>query len=311
MMSTWTERWNRLWFVPGTALDLAAARVILALHALWILLSRDLPAMSGLPEVFYAGVTDATRMRYLLVEGHTELEAGLQWVAIASLVAACCGWWARASCLLAGLLLYRLAPLETWIWTSEPYERGLTVSVLGLIVLSAAPCGDALRLGRRAPASSVMRDATDYGWALRLVQLFLAQVYLFSGWAKLRAVGWDWASAESLRHWLLVFQQQDQVAVHRVLGSWMAERPWACVGAGVLGLGLDLGFVFAVVSSRARRVLLPLALLFHAGVLFAMNIAYLGVPQLLVFVNWSSLAERLRPSGVAPHQLGQAPVSPS
>ena len=36
--------WDAFWFTPAPALNLAAARVVFALHAIWILGSRDLAA---------------------------------------------------------------------------------------------------------------------------------------------------------------------------------------------------------------------------------------------------------------------------
>src|SRR5262249_17846401 len=121
------------------------------------------------------------------------------------------------------------------------------------------------------------------------VQLFLCQVYLFAGYAKLYRVGPGWVSAENLRAWLLVFNQQDQVAVFHSLGPWIAERPALCLASAVLALALDLGFIVVLFSRAARRLVLPLALVAHLAILLGMNIAFLNVPQLLVFVDWAWL----------------------
>jgi len=64
------------------------------------------------------------------------LDVGNLVLTLAALLAAMLGIFARVSCFLAGLLLYRLAPLETIIWTVSPYARGLTISVLALLVLA-------------------------------------------------------------------------------------------------------------------------------------------------------------------------------
>ena len=54
MMRSW---WERFWFAPAPAINLAAARLVFSIHSLWMLGSLDLPAISGVPEVFWADVT--------------------------------------------------------------------------------------------------------------------------------------------------------------------------------------------------------------------------------------------------------------
>ena len=290
--------WDRFWFGPGTARNLAAARIVLAAQALWILLSRDIPALSALPAAFWAEVPGSARWRFLVFEGRPGLEAALQAIALVALVAALLGVAARASCLLAALLLYHLAPLETLFFTPSPWAKGLTLPVLGLLTLSLSPCADALRVGGHGKAGPV--SGPDHGWPLRLVQLFVCQPYLFSGIAKLKAAGLGWASPENMRAWLLLANLDDQLAAFRAPGLWLADRPLLCLAMGVAALAMDLGFMVALFSRRARRVLVPAAVLFHAAILVTQNYAFLSAPLLLVFVDWGPRVSRGRtpPAGV-------------
>jgi hypothetical protein len=284
------EWWTGFWFTPAPALNLAAARVVFAAHALWILGSRDLPAISGVPAVFWARVPTGDLWRFLLFPGHEPLERGLQVAAVAALCAAVLGIWPRTACFCAGLLLYHLAPLETIFWTPNPFQRGLTVSVLALLTLSFSRSGDRLSLLPRRTAATP--PSPDYQWPLRLVQLQLCQVYLISGYAKLALAGFGWVTGENIRRWLLVFSQQDQVAVSSTLGVWLADRPVACWAIAVGAITLDLGLVAIVVWPRLRVWLIPVALLFHAGIVMTMGIFFLNVPQFLVFVDWDGLGRR-------------------
>jgi hypothetical protein len=283
--------WDRFWFAPGSARNLAGARIVFGMHALWILLSRDLAALSGLPPAYWAQVPGSARLRYLLFPGHAPLEHFLQALALGALVAVVLGLAPRVSCLLAGLLLYHLAPLETIIWTPSPYERGFEVTVLALLVLAFAPCADAWSLRRPSRPAA---PSWEYHWPLVLTQIFVAQIYFFSGYSKLFRVGWSWLTAENLRSWLLVFNQQDQIAVFQSVGPWVAAHPSLCLAVALSAVALDLGFILAVFSSRLRLVLVPLAALFHLGILVSMNIAFLNAPQLLVFIDWDALARRFR-----------------
>src|SRR5262249_57866760 len=89
--------WQRAFFSPEPALNLAAARVIFAVHALWVLLSRDLPAHSGLPPEFWQGINRSELWRYLIVPGHPQVEYFLQWLAVAALCCAALGVAARTA----------------------------------------------------------------------------------------------------------------------------------------------------------------------------------------------------------------------
>ena len=286
------EWWDRFWFAPGSARNLAAARIVIAVHALWIVLSRDYGGISGLPADLWSGVTTLDRVRYGIVPGHPVLERLLVVLAVVALVAAALGVATRISCLAAALLLYHLAPFETILWTTSPYERGLEISTLSLVVLSIAPCADvwSVTAGRQS-----RRDVSwEYNWPLLLIQLFVAQIYLFSGWSKLFRVGWSWVSAENLRHWLLLFTQEDQIAVFRGLGTWLAGHPTLCLLIAIGSLALDLTFIVVLVWKRARKVYVPLAAAFHLGIFFTMNIAFLNLPQLLVFLDWDWLTNRVQ-----------------
>ncbi len=278
--------WDRFWFAAGSAKNLAAARVVVSVHALWLLLSRDLAAGAALPDVFWDSVPRLTRWRYLLFPGHAQLETVLQWVAAAALVAVALGVRVRITGFLAALLLYHLAPLETFYWFPSPYYRGFEVSILALVVLAASPAA-----GTAAP-DAAPREAWEYRWPLVLIQLFVAQIYFFSAYSKLYRVGWDWTSGENLRRWLLLFTQDDQVAVFTALGQWVAAHPTLCAVVGAGTILFELGFIVTVFWKRSRVVLVPMALLFHAGIFFAMNIVFLNTPQLLVFVDWEALSAR-------------------
>jgi hypothetical protein len=294
-----SSAWDRFWFSPEPPRNLAAARIVLAAQALWILLSRDIPALSALPAAFWSGVPAAARWRYLIFEGHPRLEATLQAVAFLALTLALLGIAARASCLVAALLLYHLSPLETLFFTPSPWAKGLTIPVLGLLTLSLSPCADALRVGRgRRPVAG----GPDHGWPLRLVQLFVCQPYLFSGIAKLKAAGPAWASPDNIRAWLLLANQDPELAVFRAPGLWLADRPMLCLAIGVAALAMDLGFIVALFSKRSRKVLVPAAALFHAAILVTQNYAFLSAPLLLVYVDWARSSSSTTPSRQATRQ---------
>jgi len=283
--SWWIAAWNRFWFAPGSPRNLAAARIIFAAYSLWVLLSRNLAEMSGLPSVFWSQVGASARWRYLVFPGHPGLEHVLVWVTAIALLGAMVGVLPRFCCFVSGLLLYHLAPLESLIWIPHPYARGFTISVIALLTLSFSPCGDCWTLlpSRRDKLSA---DSSDYTWPVRLLQLYLVEIYFFSGYAKLMGVGWKWASASNIRNWMLWCTEEEQIRVFHTLGTWIADRPFACWSVGIGTLLFELGLITALFWKWPRRVLVPLVAVFHLGILLAMNLVFLNVPQLLVFVDW-------------------------
>ena len=62
--SSGTSAWARFWYGPEPARNLAAARILLAATALWVVLSRhDLPGILAYPPEMWAGVSPERRVR--------------------------------------------------------------------------------------------------------------------------------------------------------------------------------------------------------------------------------------------------------
>lgn len=290
--SSGASGWSRFWYGPEPARNLAAARILLAAAALWVVLSRhDLPSLLAYPPELWAGVSPERRLRFLIVSG-VALERGLYALLHVALVCALLGVGSRVACFASGLLLYHFAPFETIIRTANPYLRGLTIPCLGLLIVSFSRCGDAWAAWPR-PAGAPPPSA-EYRWPLRLVQVLFCQIYLFAGWSKLFVTGWSWASAENVRGHLLAL---NQALVSPPAASWgyaLVRHPAACAALAWAGLALEFAFPLVLFSAAARRVLLPLAALFHLANSVLFRIFFQNVPLLLLFVDWDALARRVR-----------------
>jgi hypothetical protein len=273
--------WSTFWHRPEPAENLGAARVLLAGTALWIALSRfDLPVILEWPEQMWAFVPFDRRARFLLL-----FDAGVERVLYAvlhlALLAALLGVRARAACFLSGLLLYHFAPLESILWTPNPYLRGLTIPALGLLAFSFAP-------GAASPGGPAC------GWPLRLVQVLFCQVYFFAGYAKLHQSGLEWVGADNIRAWLLAIDQTHGFPPESSLALHVAAEPALCALIAAAGLGLDLAFPLVLWSAAARRVLLPMALAFHVGSSVLFHIFFQNATLLLLFVDWSGFARAVQ-----------------
>lgn len=300
-------RWKEFWFSHGSPRNLAVARIVLAAQGLWIVLSRDYAAISGLPSPFWSGVDPAWQWRFLVFPGFAG-ERVLQWLAIAALVAALIGVFPRVACGVAGLVLYHLAPLESIIWTSTAAIRGLTLTIPGLILMSLSRCGDTLSVWPRPRATASVEAGIEYSWQLRLIQLLVCQVYLFSAVAKIETSGFAWLSGDNMRNWFLYLSQVPDTAVFSAPGAWIARHPVLAAAIGWTTVIFEAGFISVMFSSWARRILVPAGLLFHVGIVFTLNLTFPAMPLLLLFVNWDWVSDRMgsRTAGWEEHG-GRAP----
>jgi hypothetical protein len=287
------EAWDRFWFAPDVAFNLAVARIAAAGTALWILLSRNLGDISGLGTAFWHEVPATARWRFLLFPGHAGTEHVLTLIALAALVGALLGIVPRWCCLVAGLLLYHLAPLESIIWSTSPMARGLTLPTLALLVCAAGPSGDALALRAGAPT----QRSWLYGWPLRLIQVFLVESYFFAAMSKVRLNGLSWGSPQNLSNWIRIFTQSPGHAVYHQIGGWIASRPLLAGAVGYGTLLFEFSMVVALFSKRLRPWFATGAILFHAGIYFTMNITFNSWPLLLAFYDWDRLLTARRLGG--------------
>ena len=278
--------WGAFWYTPEPAVNLAVARILLAGTALWIVLSRhDLPSIVAFAPELWSHVSWWTRLRFFLL-WEVGVERMLFGVLHVTLAAALLGFWPRLACAVSGLLLYHFAPLESIVWSPNPYLRGLTIPALGLLILSFSRSAEALSLLPRGAPDAVAPSA-EFRWPLRLVQVLMCQIYFFSGWAKLVTSGPAWLTAENIRGWLLLIDQS--VVGEPSFGTVLAGYPLVCAAMAWAGMGLDLAFPLVLFFPGARWVLVPLAFVFHAASSMFFRIFFQNAGLLLLFVNWKAV----------------------
>lgn len=271
--------WERTWFRPAHPLCLVAMRVVLTAQALWILLSRpDLPEIARWPRAFFRLVPPLLPLRFGLGLP-VEVEWALFVLLHLALVAALVGLWPRASCLVAGLLLYHFAPMEE-VMAGLPHTAfgGLTVPVLGLLLLAFA---DAPRWrGEPSP---------DYRWPFALVQLLFAFGYFFPTLAKLRFAGPLWFTGENIHYYAL----GNFTVTGAPLALALAAHPLLCRAVALLTLALEVSAPLVVLSPRFALLFVPAALLFHTGIVLAIGYFFPSLPLLLLLVDWDALGRAL------------------
>jgi hypothetical protein len=285
------RRFLDLWLQPASPVSFRATRVLLALQALWLVLSRpDAPKIVTWPAPFFPESIRLDALRYGIIPGNLAVEWFLYAGLIAVLLLVIAGVKPRVTSALAGLLLYHFAPLEEIVaGMPHTFFGGLTVPTLGLLILSFA----------EQPPRRGGEPSPEYRWPVMLVQLLFSFTYFFAFTAKLRFSGYRWFQASTIR----AFTLEAWALTQPVLALQVASLPWLCWLVAIATLIFEASFPLVVFFPRLRRVMIPLAALFHLAIVLSMDIIFTSELLLLLFVNWEWVAATLRAQRQGQHRL--------
>lgn len=275
------EAWESSWHGPGRPETLTAVRVLLALHALWLLLSRpDIPQLAAWPREFWTPAAATMGLRFGIGLLPASAERGLFVVLHLALACSALGIATRAACAVSAVLLYHFAPFEEiLVGMPHTFFGGLTVGTVGLGILAFAD------LPRRGAAASA-----EYRWPVSLIRLLFSFNYFSAFLAKLYYSGPAWFTGHNLHAWAVGAGTISGAPGARLLAG-SAAACWAIAIATGL---LESLFPLAVFSRRAALVLVPMAFVGHIGIVYTLGIFFPSFPLLLLFAEWpGSLAARV------------------
>jgi len=282
------EAWSAFWFRPEARTNLAIARVVIAATALWIVLSRyDLPSALLFPREIWDSVVPERKMRFFLF--FSVAAERILWMALHVTLTACiAGIATRWAAIVSGLLLYHFSAFETLLWTGNPYLRGFTIPVLGLLIIGASASG-----GDFAKRADADRASGENRWPLALIQVLFVQVYFFAAWAKLYTSGLEWMHPENIRRYIIAIDQWTG-AFPSPVNRFIIETPALAAAIAVGGVVFEASFPLVLISRRARMILLPAAVFFHIANGIVFHIWFQNAWILLIFVDWHGLMQRRR-----------------
>jgi hypothetical protein len=256
--------WNRWAFDPVDTAPMAALRIAVGLLTIgW--------ALSLLPDAeAFLGGDGVQRALPHVDSGAWVVPLGPPYVALSVLlvaaVALTLGWRTRVAAVVVVVLLLAIQRRDPWVLNSGD----LLLRELAFFV-ALMPAGETWSLDARRRGAS--RDRAP--WALRLVQLQISGLYLFSVWAKVRGHTWNEGTAvgialqlEDLQRFALPASVTTSLAVSAVLtysalaveaslafGLWLPRLRYWVMTAGVgLHLGIEASlligwFSLAVIAS--------------------------------------------------------------
>jgi hypothetical protein len=192
-----------------------------------------------------------------------------------SLLFSVAGFYTRSSMVIALLCMTSLHQRNIWLLSSsEVLMRTIT------ILLIFSPCGHSLSVDSwlGAKYSAFWRKRPWPVWALRLIQIQVCVVYLWTVWHKLKGETWFDGSAvyyatrlENMTNFTLPFVL-DSIPLLR-LATW-----------GTLIVELALGIL--VWFKEFRRPVIIAGILFHLGIEYIMSIPFFEIYMIALLMNF-------------------------
>lgn len=299
-------RWMRFWFEPASPVNLGVCRILFFGGLLWIYRDVDFSGWGAVSGVFWMPSWLFTTLNLPAFPAGTLVI--LQGLWRAALATSCLGLATRLSTAVAfALALYLLGLPHNF--GHQLHSDGLIVTVLGILALSR--CGDALSLDRllaQAWSSGERRPAGrsgEYTWPVRTVWLTMALVFFAAGVSKLVNSGADWVLSDNLA--IMLVQKVYYDSPQTSWGLTLAQYPWLCrflMGVTLVG---ELAYPLALVSRRARWLLVPSLVLIQVGIRLVLGPDFKAFLVSNVFwVPWERLGSRISGSSLARRLRGLA-----
>ena len=306
-LGEWLAAWNAFWFTPADPLPLALVRIaagaLLAWSSMVWLLDAD--AFFGVdgwqsPENVWRMNDQPWQWSWYFLAGSSGVVRLLTAITLAAAVMLTLG---IATPLAAGISLLGFISAVN----RSPLNVFGFDDVLGMLLVAVAvgPAGAALSIDRwLATDTSADRPSVPSvraNLAIRLIQVHLCVIYLFSGCGKLLGASWWegaalWGAAANVQYRTLDL-------------TWLAGHP-LLVNALTLGtLWWEVAYAAVVWPRLTRRLTLAMAVPVHLGIGLAMGMMEFGLAMLaanMAFVPASVLRRLLRPLshrsvGIASH----------
>ncbi len=305
LAETW-QAWNKFWFTPTDPATLSLIRLLAGgmlfyTHLVW---SLDLQAFIGeegwLPVDYLRSQIQVETLTDGAIQTDPEgnpVEAWSVWSVFFWIKPVWLLWSVHVFalivffCLMAGLFS-RTAAVLAFLLAVSYAQRVSPGAFFGLdkincmlaTYLMLGPCGaryslDRIRRLRRGDASPAL-PSTSANIAIRLIQLHLCVIYLFSGLAKLTGENWQAGTAVWWAVANLEYQSLDM--------TWLADWPVLVALATHATVFWELFYCCLVWNRFTRPLVLWMAMAIHGGIALVMGMITFGLA--MIFANLSFLS---------------------
>lgn len=192
-----------------------------------------------------------------------------------SLITSVLGLLTRSSLLIALICMTSIHQRNIWLLSSsELLMRTMT------LLLIVSPCGHTLSLdsylGRKYPAFKKERNWPV--WSLRLIQIQISVIYLWTVWHKLKGETWFEGTAV---YYATRLESMTNSTIPMILDSvqFLKLATW-----GTLLVELALGTL--VWFKEFRKPVIIIGILFHISIEYVMSIPFFELYMMSLFVNF-------------------------
>jgi len=294
---TLAARWNRFWFAPAPADDLAITRIVFAAGAFLYYLPAGLHRYGDVPRGFFQ---PSALFQYLGLgvpngAGLVPIEAIwlLAWLSLAL------GFFTRSAAVVACLGGLYLLGLKNSFPRMSFHSDIPTVFMAA--ILAGARAGDVLSVDawlarRRGRPIALVPD--EYGWPRQLARVYLAGMFFAAGVAKIRHSGFpEWILSDVT--WIGLVAANYGPIVHTPapfprLGAALVRSSEAfATGLAAATQLIELFYPLALVSRVARRILVPAMIALLVGIWMTMGaLFFVAVLAHAFWVPWSAIMRR-------------------
>jgi hypothetical protein len=286
-LGDWVRAWDRFWFTPADPLPLAVIRICTGLLLTWSAIVWFFDAEAFFGASGWLAPENVARLNdqpwqwswYFSAEssagpgesaGSAAAILGLAGLAVVAAVMLTLGLATRLAAIvsLAGLVsAANRAPLNTF-----GLDDTLGLLLIGLVVGPAGACLSIDRLLANRRGVPPAGPSVAAGIALRLIQVHLCVVYLFSGWGKLFGASWwdgtaIWGAAANVQYRTLDL-------------TGLARHPLVTNALTLGTLFWEAAYPALVWPRLTRRLCLALAVAVHLGIGLAMGMMEFGLAMI-------------------------------
>jgi hypothetical protein len=288
------EAWNEFWFAPSSPTTLSAIRVLagamlLYTHIVWGFGLTDFFGKDGwLPQDFmqamHQSLTDPdgpgpaaasstsgiwSHFNYVNSPG---LMTAIHIVALVVFFLLTIGLFSRVMAVLAFLFAVSYANRIT----PGAYFGLDKVNTMLAMYLMLGPCGARYsidRLWRLRRGNSDVPASSGATFAIRLIQVHMCIIYLFSGIGKLQGYPWVAGEATWLSFDLAEYRSFDM--------TWLVNHPLLMNFMTHLTVFWELSYCALIWPALTRPWMLLMAVLVHGGIIFALGMPTFGLVMLI------------------------------
>jgi hypothetical protein len=286
------NRWLRFWFEPSPPTNLAVSRAVFYSALLLLYAKEDYSAWAAVSPAFWMPLPIFSAI-HLRAFSPFALSA-VQMVWRTALLTSAVGLFTNLSMAIAAMTTFYLFGLPHNFGHTFHFDALLVITCL---ILACSRAGDAWSIDASLRRSRTTRHASgEYTWPIRLIWVAMALVFFAAGLAKLRYGGLAWVTSNNMRIVLTraAYHVSDGDPI-TAAGLWIARHDWLSQSLAAVTVVTELGFGLALVSVRARIVLVPAAFMMLVGIRILMGPTFGGFLVVNAFwVPWDLIGARVR-----------------